>query len=307
MTLDLTRFPVNSKNSDINPKSVCVLGATSLVGDCLLPLLKASGWQVTAFSRQSVEHSDNVTWRHLSSSETPISQNDLDFAHYWISLAPIWVLPDYFDFLLSSGIQRIVILSSTSLFTKGDSSDPKEQAITCRMAEAEARVQEWAESSGIEWVILRPTLIYGLGRDKNIAEIARFIHRLGFFPLFGQAKGFRQPVHAQDVAGACIQALQAPVAGNKAYNITGGEILSYRDMVARIFVAMGRKPCLLPVPLAVFRMAIALLRIFPRYQHWSSAMAERMNRDMVFDHHEAAQDLMFSPRRFELSKEDVAF
>ena len=91
------------------------------------------------------------------------------------------------------GACRVVALSSTSRFTKDDSSDPEEQAIALRLADAEARVQAWAASHGVEWVILRPTLIYGLGRDKNIAEIARFIRRFGFFPLFGKAKGLRQP------------------------------------------------------------------------------------------------------------------
>ncbi len=37
---------------------------------------------------------------------------------------------------------------------------------------------------------------------------------------------------------------------------------------------------LLPVPLFAFRVAVALLRHLPRYRNWSSAMAERMNRDL---------------------------
>jgi len=42
-----------------------------------------------------------------------------------------------------------------------------------------------------------------------------------------------------------------------------------------------------------------------RYRQWSTAMAERMNRDMVFDHAEATRDLNFKPRAFVLSPEDV--
>ena len=163
---------------------------------------------------------------------------------------------------------------------------------------------EWAEKQGIEWVILRPTLIYGLGKDKNIAEIARFVRRFGFFPLFGKAMGLRQPIHVQDVANACFEALQAPASTNRFYNISGGETLTYRDMVIRVFAAMGRNPRLLPVSLSVFRVAVAVLRYLPRYRHWSAAMAERMNVDMVFDSNEAEQDLAFLPRKFVLSKED---
>jgi hypothetical protein len=45
--------------------------------------------------------------------------------------------------------------------------------------------------------------------------------------------------------------------------------------------------------------------LLPRYRHWSAAMAERMNRDLVFDHAEATHDLNFSPRPFQLMAEDL--
>ncbi|MFZ4539744.1 NAD-dependent epimerase/dehydratase family protein [Propionivibrio sp.] len=154
-------------------------------------------------------------------------------------------------------------------------------------------------------MILRPTLIYGLGRDKNISEIARFIRRFGFFPVLGQAQGLRQPIHAEDVAAVCVSALQAPCAANRAYNISGGETLAYRDMVARVFAALGRTPRLATVPLWAFRLAVTVLRCLPRYRQWSAAMAERMNRDLVFEHTEAARDLGFKPRCFALNAEDL--
>ena len=223
----------------------------------------------------------------------------------WICVAPIWVLPDYFGLFDAQGARRVVVLSSTSRFTKDDSTDPEEQAVALRLADAETRLQEWAESRGVEWVILRPTLIYGLGRDKNIAEIARFIRRFSFFPLFGKATGLRQPIHAADVAGACLAALQAPCAANRAYNISGGETLTYRDMVARVFSVLDYRLRLLTVPLWAFRLAVAMLRHLPRYRQWSTAMVERMNRDLVFDHAEAAQDLGFKPRAFVLAAGDL--
>ena len=270
-----------------------------------------ANWQVTAYSRRADgQAGDGVMWRRLPLPELRPSPTQRFLMSGksipdWICVAPIWVLPDYFDLLEAHGARRVVVLSSTSRFTKDDSSDPEEQAVALRLAEAEAHVQAWAENRGVEWVILRPTLIYGLGRDKNIAEIARFIRRFGFFPVLGKAEGLRQPIHAGDVAGACVAALQAPAAANHAYNISGGEALAYRDMVARVFAALGRPPRLLPVPLPAFRVAVALLRCLPRYRHWSAAMAKRMNRDLVFDHAEAAQDLDFRPRAFVLATGDL--
>lgn len=287
---------------------VGVLGASSLVGRCVLPLLRDAGWHVVAYTRQTQQRDElGVSWRVLPAglSGRPVPQDDGVITPYWICVAPIWVLPDYFSLIEARGARRVVVLSSTSRFTKVGSDDTAENAVAAKLIESEVRVQVWAEERGIEWVVLRPTLIYGLGRDKNISEIAHFIRRFGFFPLLGRSHGLRQPIHAEDVAAVCVTALQAPGAANCAYNISGGETLTYRDMVERVFGAMGRRPHLLIVPLWTFRLAVSLLRCLPRYRQWSTAMAERMNRDLVFDHTEAGRDLSFKPRGFALAAEDL--
>ena len=278
---------------------VGVLGANSLVGGCLLPLLREAGWRVGAFSRQTVESGAGVAWRRL-----PLTEGVENIPH-WISVAPIWVLPDYLAMIEASGARRLVTLSSTSQFRKVGSGDTADIAIAAKLIDGEARVQAWAESCGVEWVILRPTLIYGLGRDKNISEITRLIRLFRFFPVLGRAQGLRQPIHAEDVAAACVSALEAPDAANRAYNISGGDTLTYREMVARVFHALSRRPRLLAVPLWVFRLVLAVLRLLPRYRQWSPAMVERMNLDFVFDHTNATRDLKFIPRPFQLTPEDL--
>ncbi|MDH5347119.1 MAG: NAD-dependent epimerase/dehydratase family protein, partial [Nitrospira sp.] len=117
------------------------------------------------------------------------------------------------------GARRVVALSSTSLFVKNDSSDQSEKHIACCLAEGEHALRAWAEAHGVEWVILRPTLIYGRGRDKNLTEIIRFVRRWGFFPLLGKAVGLRQPVHAEDVAAACVSALTLSAVANRTYTL----------------------------------------------------------------------------------------
>lgn len=287
---------------------VGVLGASSLVGRCVLTTLRAAGWQVTAHTRQVQQFDEfGVSWRvlHIGALRPSVSKDNPLVTPYWICVAPIWVLPDYFSLIEASGVRRLMALSSTSRFTKVASGDTAENVIANKLSESEARVQEWADSQGIEWVVLRPTLIYGQGLDKNVSEITRFIRRFGFFPLLGSAQGQRQPIHADDVAAACVAALQAPAAANRAYNISGGETLSYRDMVMRVFEALDRPARLLSVPLWAFRLAVTMLRCLPRYRHWSSAMAERMNQDLVFDHSDAVRDLGFNPRPFRLTAKDL--
>ncbi|MDE2354645.1 MAG: NAD(P)-dependent oxidoreductase, partial [Betaproteobacteria bacterium] len=84
-----------------------------------------------------------------------------------------------------------------------------------------------------------------------------------------------------------------------------GETLSYRHMVARVFQALGRPPRLVTLPGWAVVAALQLLRLLPRFRHWTPAMVTRMNADLVFDHGPAARDLGFSPRPFHLAAEDL--
>lgn len=289
-------------------KRVGLFGATSLVGQCLLPLLRQNGWQVRAFSRRPMNSSDqNVQWRQIKNpGEHPGTfSGKIEPIDFWICVAPIWILPDYFTMLEAHGARRVIAVSSTSLFTKSNSADSEEKITALRLAESEKSLETWAQKKGMDWIILRPTLIYGLGQDKNISELLRLIRRIGFFPLAGQAKGLRQPIHAEDLATACLSALEKSVPVNHAYNLSGGETLTYREMIRRLFTALGLRPRIITVPLWVFRIAAALLHYCPRYSHWTAQMAERMNADLVFNHTEAVRDLNFSPRKFQLASRDL--
>lgn len=288
----------------MNDDSVGVLGARSLVGGSLLTILADAQYQVIAFSRspQIAVADAPIEWRHLpqvSDATAPLPP-----VRSWVSLLPIWILVDLLPQLSAMGAQKVVVLSSTSLIAKDRSPDPLERQLAQRLADSEAALKIWAESHRVDWLILRPTLIYGHGRDGNVTEIARTIRRLGFFPVFGKALGLRQPVHADDVAMACLAALSKPLTA-KTYTLSGAEVLSYRDMLNRIFVALGKPPRIVHLPISLLRFTLLLLRRFPRYRDWTPGMAERMNYDQAFSHSPASKDLDFQPRAFNLDREDI--
>ncbi len=285
-------------------QAIGVIGATSIVGQLLVRKLISSNLLVYAFSRNRDEGIvDNVNWRNLNNYSLNID-NDTPIM-LWICFAPIWTLPEHFPLLESYRAHRIVVLSSTSCFTKVDSSDKHEQEIVRQLVSAEKSLQQWAIENQVEWIILRPTLIYGHGSDKNITEISHFIRRFGFFPLFGKAKGLRQPVYADDVADACVKSLLTPNVLNKAYNLSGDEVITYREMVSRIFTRLGRKERFIYIPIWVFRLVLTIIRMIPRYRSWTITMVERMNKNMIFDHTNAAQDFDYKPRPFILSEDDI--
>ena len=159
---------------------VGVIGATSIVGEFLLPLLVQEGYHVVAFSRQEREiqqtlEDDSIIWKCLIKSSTSDINNISPAENkisYWINLAPVWVLPQYFPMLLAYGARHIVTVSSTSKFTKSTSEDPAEKKLAERLKTAEEGLTVWAEKEKISFTILSSTMIYGLGRDGNISVIA---------------------------------------------------------------------------------------------------------------------------------------
>ncbi|SET23048.1 Nucleoside-diphosphate-sugar epimerase [Nitrosomonas marina] len=288
-------------------RHVGLLGATSLVGTCILQQLACDQWRITAFTRKPVppdRATGQIHWQQLNTANAKHAQSKKG-PPLWICAAPIWTLPEHFSLLRTQGAQRIVVLSSTSRLSKINSNDAHEHAIAQRLADAEQALRRWADEQHIEWIILRPTLIYGMGSDKNISVIARFILRYRFFPLLGAAIGQRQPIHAKDVATACILALNTLNIKNRTYNLTGGETLTYREMIRRIFSALAIKPRFIKIPRWLFQLTISILNWLPQYRHWTPAMADRMNRNLVFDSIRIQQDLQFQPGPFILSDEDM--
>lgn len=290
-------------------RRVGLLGASCLTGERIISNMDKSVWEIIAFSRKQsvIAAASSVEWLRYGDSQirTDQCQGKEKRIPFWICAAPIWVLPEYFSLLEAYGASRVVVLSSTSRFTKEYSMELRDRVLAKRLSDAELEVEAWAVKRGVECIILRPTLIYGYGRDSNISEIANFINRFGFFLLLGKSNGLRQPIHVDDVATVCITALDCPCKSPSCYDIAGGERLSYREMVCRVFVAMGRKPKFLNVPLSIFKIIITFLRLFPRYRYLSNTMALRMNSDQTFDFSRAEDDLGFSPRGFAPTNNDL--
>ena len=310
------REPHPARNSGA-AEAAGVLGGTSFVGQSVLARLQSSSLQassrdesdattstnavspVFAFSRRAAlpplaTAAAGIRWQRL-----PVSPGEWQASiPHWIAVCPLWAVPEHFPLLEAAGARRLVALSSTSRFTKRDSAAASERAIAARLAAAEEEVLDWARTRGIAATILRPTMIYDGIHDQNVARIARFIRRFGCYPVAGAAVGLRQPVHADDVATACQSALQCDGL-RETYEISGGETLTYREMVGRIFAWLERPPRLVTLPLPLVRAAGPLVRIMPGLESLPT-MAARMNEDLVFDHGAATRDFGFHPRAFSL-------
>jgi nucleoside-diphosphate-sugar epimerase len=81
-----------------------------------------------------------------------------------------------------------------------------------------------------------------------------------------------------------------------AYNLPGGETLSYRQMSERIFESLGMRKRIVTVPPYIWRLALNLAS--PFLSRVTSAMGSRMAEDLTFDPAPAERDLGWRPRNF---------
>jgi nucleoside-diphosphate-sugar epimerase len=281
-------------------KTCIVLGGSSQAGSWLVPSLIESGWTVHLISRglkAQFDYGANGVWHKLD-----LRSMDAQFpaVEARVVFDTFGVASDWLERMSGAGVRRAISFSSTSVFTKANSADPVDIRAVQDVRKREQAFAETCTRLQIDWTILRPTLIYG-GKfgDRTVNDIARVIRLFGFFPVFGNSAGLRQPVHADDLAKACMLVCDNSVTFNQSYNIGGGEVLPYRDMVARIFAATGRPPRFVRIPLPAFELAARIARLHPRYRHIRSSMAERMEQDMRFPNEEAISDFCYAPRRFE--------
>jgi len=283
---------------------IVVLGATSLIGRFLTPRLASAGLNAVAISRAPPRlHQRNVEQKAAEALQwaqgdltAPDTLPKLEPADAIVSLSPIWLLPSALPRLLDTGARRVIAFSSTSRVTKIQSPVAAERAVAERLADGEAQTLSLCARAGVACTLLRPTLIYAEGQDHNVSRLAELIRRFGVLPLSGEGEGLRQPVHADDLAWAALALLDAPDTFGKTYALPGGETLSYRAMVERVFESLGRTPRILTVPPPLWRLGLALAS--PVLKGATSAMGQRMAQDLTFDAGPAADDFGWSPRPF---------
>lgn len=272
---------------------VLVLGATSLIGAHLMTRLRAAGVDPVAVSRRPP--SGEACWLDADLSD-PHLEDGLPPVATVFSLSPIWLLPAALPALKAKGMTRLVAFSSTSRFTKQTSDVPEERALAASLAASEAEVERFCAAHGVAWTLLRPTLIYDEGHDGNVSRLASLIRRFGALPLSGRGEGLRQPVHAQDLAIGALAAATAPAAQNRAYDLVGGETLTYRAMATRVFEGLGRRPVIVALPPALF--GLMLKAAAPFLPGATAAMGARMGVDLTFDSTDAVRDFGWAPRAF---------
>jgi nucleoside-diphosphate-sugar epimerase len=153
-------------------------------------------------------------------------------------------------------------------------------------------------SSGLPWTIVRPTMIYGSERDKNVHRLLRFLDRLPLFPMFGSGTNLWQPVYHGDCAGAILETLNNPETVNRSYDLPGANPLTYLHLVKTAAAALGREPRIVRVPIEPVRRALVAAERLRLPLPVDSGQVMRLREDKAYPYEDAKRDLGYAPRPF---------
>ena len=268
-----------------------VTGATGMVGGATCAALHRRGWPVLAAVRQ-------VSAAVLPSLPYEVVQmGSMDDQTCWASVLPgigvvvhlaarVHVMHDTVPDPLAafravnvegtlnlarqaaaSGVKRFVFISSVKVngecthpeqaFSEADAPNPRD-AYGQSKHEAEQSLRQLADKTGMEVVIIRPSLVYGPGVKANFAALMRAVQRGWPLPL-GAVHNQRSLVALDNLVDFIVTCITHPKAANQTFLVSDGQDLSTTELVRGMALAAGVPARLLPVPVWALQAGATLL------------------------------------------------
>jgi len=164
-----------------------------------------------------------------------------------------------------AGVKRFVFISTVKVNGEGrdtpyretDEAAP-EDAYAISKWEAEKGLQQIAQETGLEVVILRPPLVYGPGVKANFLRLMRTVERGWPLPL-GAIQNRRSLLYLGNFVDAIRVCVEHPDAPGQTFLLDDGQAVSTPELVRAIARAMGRPVHLPAVPVRVLEMIGTLL------------------------------------------------
>jgi nucleoside-diphosphate-sugar epimerase len=279
-TLQLEGHPGGRRYVDSNILHIFVTGALGFIGSHFVERALAAGHRVTGLYR-SKRPANDALLTSLSRLGADLRRGDiLDGAAVGAAAAGAEVVCHFAGAFKESnadreffervnvtgtstvlnaaarqGAKRFVFCSTAGIYGRNTPGVVNEDSLArpwndyeSSKVTAENVVREQAAKTGIDYVILRPSVVYG-PRDDRLAKLFRSALK-GRFPLFGAGQGRRHMVHVTDVADAFLRACDQPAAANAEMIIAGPDVMPLRDMLQVLARAANRRSCGPQLPLS---------------------------------------------------------
>jgi len=252
---------------------VAVLGGTGFVGSHLVPHLIERGHEVIAISRTGRALPGWGDADAVEPRAADVTRDDLvEALHGAEAAVHLVAIPREtggrrFDEVNVGGTRRVVEAAQriglkrlVHLSVLGVADDPRLAYLRSR-ARAEASVRE----SSLDWVVLRPSLLFGEGDGFfNLVKTTLRWWSPGIVVIPGRGDTRFQPLSVDDLAIAVEKSLVDAGRPGSIYEIGGPTWMTYRDIVDAVMAATGMRRLKVGVPIPLISaLTIVTDRILP--------------------------------------------
>lgn len=244
---------------------IIVTGAAGLVGQNLVPRLKARGHQIVAMDK----HAANVRILRELHPEIEVIAADLASDTGWegaldgadvvvVGHAQIGGLVED-EFVRNN--QRATERLLAAIKARGGcrlvhiSSSVVNSAAVDWYTETKKAQEAMVRESGLPAVILRPTLMFGWFDRKHLGWLARFMQKVPVFPIPGNGRYLRQPLYEGDFCDIISACVERDFSGGT-YNISGQERIDYIDLIRLIKDVTGARAHIQTIPVPLFALLL---------------------------------------------------
>ncbi|WP_399424103.1 NAD-dependent epimerase/dehydratase family protein [Vibrio campbellii] len=193
-----------------------------------------------------------------------------------------------------AGVKRFVFVSSIgvngissydNVFLPSDAADPHNSYAQSKH-EAELGLWDISKQTGLEVVIVRPTLVYGPNAPGNFGMLTKLINSIPFLP-FGLANNRRDFISAGNLVDLLIVCTKHKNAPGNIFLASENNTVSTRDFVNAIATGQGKKVFQIPIPVSFMRLAGLMIG--------KSAMIEQLFGNLEVDSSNLKDILNWTP------------
>ena len=250
---------------------VLVTGGTGFVGPKIVHALRAHDRSVRVLARRPDRASRLAGWGAevvAGDMTDPASlQAAVDGCTHVVHLvALIRGRPDDFERVMTQGTKSLVAAARTAgverfvLMSALGTSETT--STTVPYFAAKWAMEQELKTSGLEYVIFRPSFVFG--SDGGV--LPTFIRQVRYSPVvtvIGSGLQKSQPIWVDDVAEYFARGVDLPAAANRTFEIGGPDVVDWNELYATIAKTLGKRRRLVHVPLGAARTGARLTQSVP--------------------------------------------
>ncbi|MBR4761476.1 MAG: NmrA family NAD(P)-binding protein [Clostridia bacterium] len=192
----------------------------------------------------------------------------------------------------SPQIKYVILVSSTLIYSKYYPHSP--------LHVFEPQIRKDFEERGIKYVFIRPTMIFGTPKDRNISTFIRWFNKYPVFPIVSKGEANIQPVSRLDVAEGYYSVLKnLKTLKQTDYIVSGDREMKLIDMFRTITRLSNHKVRFFNVPYGFAKFCVRLVYILSFKKIKYMEKLDRLTEDRAYSHDVITEELGYSPMPFE--------